>query len=639
MSVGRISSRLTKGAVIALALQFFLIVGFLGYRSWKDSSAECIRCHSNKKLLKKLNAEWAYITPEEVQKQSHHPNILCRDCHLGDGRAKDMKKAHRGMLKMLIVGMDGSLLPRNRGYPGPLRETGDDRMFALMPKELYQGELYMLEDVRNILWHDRDPETLGFDPRIAEKTCGRPDCHPDELKQFRKSIMARNYRQRTMRTWLKPYGPHNCGPSFADLQPPEVLKKAGFDYKNTKEIMEDLNVPFSKGQAEDKQKFCNVCHAGCLDCHYTPSNKRGRHSFSRVPPPETCLGGGRTASQCHPGAMISRRGETYPGGDYSIPQGMKPDVHYKLGITCVDCHPTGENGMGDLERAATCQDCHIETEDAHAKGIHKNLDCATCHVRRLGGYQLTVWGPGSVAERPNPFHKYSLYYGIQEPPIIMKDQKGRWMPVKVWPHSVGNIKRDVPPSGKIKFRWPNGETRDAYYIVGTFDGLPANNKHLLWIEIEQAAHPFRKARDCDSCHASETQISYSTWEFNDYDGADTFKGNHKIIADSKGLRFVDIKNTTPIRLLPGAKLSDFATWIYLGDKWSMPGDFSIKTDRGKYKRYKEKFIRLMKEIKEIDTLSKGFSKKKKKRWRQLRSAAIHNIEEGEKIISQFRQKR
>ncbi|RMG67851.1 MAG: cytochrome C [Nitrospirae bacterium] len=635
MAIGRISSLLNRRVVLILTLQFVLLVVLLGYRHWQDSSAECIRCHSNKKLLKELNAEWAYVTLKEVQKESKHPNILCRDCHLGNGRAKDKDTAHRGMLKMLIVGMNGELLPRKQGYPGPLRETGDDRMFALMPKELYEGDLYMLEEVRNILWHDHDPKTLGFDPKIAERTCGRPDCHPDELKQFRTTIMGRNYRQRTMRTWLKPYGPHNCGPSFADLQPPAVLDRADFDYKNTEEIMENLNVPFSKGQAEDKQKFCNVCHAGCLDCHFTPSNKQGRHAFSRTPPPESCLGYGRSASQCHPGAMVSRRGETYIGGDYSIPQGMSPDVHYKLGITCVDCHPPGEKGMGDMERAATCQDCHIETEEAHAGSIHRNMDCATCHVRSLGGYQLTVWGPGRVAERPNPFHKYSLYYGIQEPPIIIKDQKGRWMPVKLWPHSVGNIKRDVPSSGSIKFRWPNGETRDAYYIVGTFDGLPENNKHLLWIEIEQAAHPFQRARDCDSCHASETQISYSTWEFNDYDGADSFRGNHKIVADSRGLRFVDIKNTTPIRLLPGARLTDFATWLYLKDKWEMPGDFSIKTDRNRYRIYKERFENLMKRIKRIDELSKDFSKKKKRLWKELRSAAIHDPDRAEEILSKF----
>jgi len=33
------------------------------------------------------------------------------------------------------------------------------------------------------------------------------------------------------------------------------------------------------------------------------------------------------------------------------------------------------------------------------------------------------------------------------------------MAVKVFPHSAGNIKPDVKPSGQVMFRWPKGETR------------------------------------------------------------------------------------------------------------------------------------------------------------------------------------
>ncbi len=627
MPVGSISKRVSPVVLILLVLQLLFILGFLAYRDWNNTSVECVRCHSDRKRLERLNASWAYVTQEEVEKESRHPFIQCRDCHLGNGRAKDKDRAHEGMLRMLIVGMNGKLLPRDTGYPGPLRESGDDEMFALMPKVEDNGELYMLDYVRNILWHDRDRETLGFDPGIAKKTCGKSGCHPEELAQFRKSIMGRNFRQRTMRTWLRPYGPHNCGPSFADLQPPEELEKSGFDYTNTGEIMKELNVPFTRKQAEAKQRFCNVCHAGCLDCHYQPSNKKGRHNFVRKPDAKSCSGYGRGASTCHPGAMVSRRGETYIGGDYSIPQGMSPDVHYKIGIQCIDCHPTGEKGMGDMERKASCQDCHIDAEEALAsEEIHKNMDCATCHVSRLGGYQITVWGPGKVAEEPNLFHKYSLYYGVQSPPIIMKDQKGVWMPVKVWPHSVGNIRVDLKPSERIKFRWPDGQTRDAYYIVGTFDGLPGNNKHLLWVEIEQAAHPFGKARGCESCHSSEAQVSESRWEFNDYDGAEPFRGRYRIVADSKGLRFVDMENTTPITLYPGYKLTDFASWIYLKDRWVVPGDFSIKTDRFRYERY----LALYKKIKkELDRIEKGIpegDKKRLRRFRETKERAVHDLD-------------
>jgi hypothetical protein len=314
---------------------------------------------------------------------------------------------------------------------------------------------------------------------------------------------------------------------------------------------------------------------------------------------------------------------------------MDPDVHYSKGIHCIDCHPTGEKGMGDMVRKATCQDCHIETEESLSKGIHRNMDCAACHISSLGGYQITIWGPGHVAGKPNPFKKYSLYYGIQSPPIILKDQRGRWMPVKIWPHSVGNIKTDVPPSPSIQFRWPDGQTRDAYYTIGTFDNLPENNKHLLWIEIEQASHTLGKARDCESCHASEAQLSESEWEFYDKDGSEPFTGRHKIIADSRSIRFTEMENTTEIKPLPGARLSDFASWIYLKDKWKIPGDFSIRIDRNKYNYYRKLYSGLKEKIKKIDSLSSSFDGKKKRRYRFLRAAAFHNLEEADRILGEF----
>ncbi len=634
--VGWLSSAFGVKAMIIFSIPFILILAFLGYHRWQDSSAGCISCHANKEQMKRLGYPQFYVTREMVEKQSRHSDIQCRDCHLGNGRAKDADSAHKGMLKVLLVSEEGTILDRKKVYPEALLPTGNDKIMELLPKVEKNGRFYLLSDVRNVLWHDRDPGTLNFDPKIAEKTCGKSGCHSDQLKQFRTSIMARNYRQRTMRTWLEPYGPHNCGPSFADLLPPEVLNSAGFSFKNTGAIAEELDVPFTKKQAIAKQRFCNVCHAGCLDCHYTPSNKDGVHSFTRKPPAESCDGYGRGTSICHPGAMQSRRGETYIGGDYSIPTGEEPDVHYKKNIQCVDCHPTGDGGMGHIQRKAICQDCHVGIEDTHAKGIHKNLDCSTCHVNELRGYQITIWGPGIVAGRPNPFNKFSLYYGIQKPPILMKDQKGIWMPVKVWPHSVGNIKEDVKPSPRIMFRWPNGETRDAYYIIGTVDGLPADNRQLLWLEIEQAAHPFGKARSCESCHESGTQVSVSTWRFEDDQGAEPFSGTYRIVADKDALRIVGMRNTTPIKLIGGAKLADFASWIYLKDRWKAPGDFSIMADREKYKRFLSLSREVEKQLARLDALSKGFDKKTMRRYKEMKGAVLHDEEGALKMIDEFK---
>ena len=386
-----------------------------------------------------------------------------------------------------------------------------------------------------------------------------------------------------------------------------------------------------------KQKYCNVCHVGCLDCHYDPSAKQGLHYISNKPSSASCDGNGRGTSMCHTGAMQSRRGGTYIGGSYSLPEGMAPDVHYKKDIHCADCHTTGEKGMGDMQRKANCQDCHLEIEDAHAKSVHKDLDCAACHINELRGYQIVIWGPGKVSDKDNPFKKYSLYYGIQSPPILMKDQKGKWMAVKVFPHSAGNIKPDVKPSGQVMFRWPKGETRDPYYIVGTFNAT-ADNKHLLWIEIQQASHPFGKGRSCESCH-KDKQITTSRWEYMDDQGtADSFTGGYKIVADKDGLKVTDMKSDRPITAAPGYKLEDFASWLYFKDKWQMPGDFSIKADKKKYADYLSMSKKLEKQIKNLDAYFKDKNAKSKRKYLEIKGEAIHSSDGALEILREFQNK-
>jgi len=625
--LGKISDLANPFTVAVFFLQFFLIIGYFGYKYYMDSSESCIQCHGSKKKMIELGYPQFYITLKDVRKQTKHKTVFCRDCHLGNGRTNDKEKAHKGMLKPLYVNHSMDLVERKELYEkndyelNRLIPQGDDELFNMIPKIKENGELYLHPEVRNLLWHDRNPESFNFDFEIAKKTCGKRGCHAEELKQFRTTIMGRNFRQRTMVSWLEPYGPHNCGPSFADIPPEKVLKKVGFDFTNTEKIRKEMNISFTNEQAMRKQKMCNVCHPGCLDCHYAPSRKKGSHAFLKVPDSYSCMGRGRSNSICHSGAGQSRRGETYIGNFYSIPQGRKGDIHFKKGIQCIDCHQIGEKGMGDIKRKATCQDCHIEIERAHAKSIHKNLTCTACHVTEAGGYQITIWGKGYIGEKPTPFKKYGLYYGIQKPLILMKDQKGIWFPVKIFPHSVENIKKNVPPSG-LRYRWPNGETRDMYYIVGTIDGLPSGNKHLLWIQIEEVSHPFGKARDCESCHRDK-QISISQWEYEDIQGAEPFRGGYKIVADENGLRIKDFWHTK-INVLPGFKLTDFASWIYFTDKWFIPGNFSIKVNKNKYISYLKLYKSKLNYLKRLEKKIKN--KKEKEKFKEIKGILIHNPE-------------
>ncbi len=340
--------------------------------------------------------------------------------------------------------------------------------------------------------------------------------------------------------------------------------------------------------------------------------------------------------------MERRRGDSYLGKDFSEPAGLPEDVHVAKKIECVDCHETGPGGMGHIERSATCQDCHIEVEQAMAAGVHKNLVCSACHVKILGGYEMTSWGPGMIESKPNPFKKYSLYYGPQGPPILIKDQNGRWMPVKIWPNSVGGIKDRIAPKPGLTFRWPKGETHDAYALLGTFSFSGGNNNYLAWLQVEEVAHPYGKSRTCGSCHDSGTQVADVTWRYFDSQGAEPFTGSQKVVADKNGLHVKDIKATSKIVPMEGGKTEYFAAWLHLGDIWKTSGDYSIpKSDPVKYRNL-EKDIRDA--LTKLDAIEKKLEareekgenvKKLRRRWKEAKAAAEHDPGSAKKMIDEF----
>ncbi|MDH4164088.1 MAG: hypothetical protein OEW15_15565 [Nitrospirota bacterium] len=357
--------------------------------------------------------------------------------------------------------------------------------------------------------------------------------------------------------------------------------------------------------------------------------------MSRIPPAVNCTSGGRSTFICHAGTMERRRGDSYLGKELAEPAGLPEDVHVKQKLECVDCHQTGPDGMGHIERKATCQDCHIEVEEAMAKSAHKNLACEACHVKVLGGYEMTSWGAGTVLSKPNPFKKYSLYYGPQEPPILIKDQKGRWMPVKIWPNSVGSIKEEIKPTAGLTWRWPDGATQDAYAQLGTFSYPGGNNNYLAWLQVEQVAHPLGKSRSCESCHASETQTAEVNWRFFDSQGAEPFTGRQKVVADRKGLRVIDIKVISKMMVMEGGNTKDFAAWLHLGDIWNTKGDFSIpKADQKKYRDLEASLRDARKKIaimeREINAReAKGEDVRKLKRqWKEMKAAGAHESHVG-----------
>jgi hypothetical protein len=538
----------------------------------------CSDCHGN---AQKIGARYLHfaITRQEVERQTGMP-ATCTECHLGNPAAKEKEEAHRGMGRLLLVKKKGlTAEPADRKLP---LEVGGSPVLRLKYQVENDGRKVVDPSVRMLLYQDKRPDTLSQDFTVMEKTCGA--CHVKEFAEFRKSTMGRNAKQSRYASWAdREHGPHNCGVWFDG---------------NYDRIASNTSVPFSPETNALSQRVCNTCHVGCLDCHYLPMEKdandpkKGMHTFIRTPRPESCYGGGR-GTLCHAGPEDRRRGAGYFGGPFSHPEGMEPDVHAGRKVGCLDCHDsTRDNktlGHGMVKRQATCDRCHNDVLKRHARSLHKTLSCEACHVRNVAGYQATFWGPGILAGTNTPFFKFKDYYGIMKEPILIRDQRGRWIPVKPYPMAVMNQKSAHLDPG-LHWRYPAGlpdleRTDDAWGYVGLFDGMPENNRSLLWIQMDKVSHKYGPSRTCDSCHASRDgeQRQEITWEFSDA-GAFPFKGRHTVVATRERLFIKGMKADEKIEISEGYRLSSLAPWFFLKDAWVVKGDFSLPVirDRAAY---------------------------------------------------------
>ncbi len=195
----------TKRGMMILSVQLLLVLVFAYFYTEYQSSDRCMQCHADAKRMSALGYPQFVMTREQVQQEARHPNTECRDCHLGNGLSDDPARAHKGMLKLIVLDNDLNIIPR-KGHVNRLLPSGTDRLREMLPR-LSDGSLDY--EVGTVLWHDRNTTTLGYDPSIAQKTCGKSGCHPDQVKQFETSVMGANFRQRSMRTWNDIHGPNN----------------------------------------------------------------------------------------------------------------------------------------------------------------------------------------------------------------------------------------------------------------------------------------------------------------------------------------------------------------------------------------------------------------------------------------------
>ncbi len=206
MAIGKLWRRFgTRQGMTILFVQLLLVLVFAYLYRGYQSSDKCVSCHSSSEQMTAFGYPQLVMIRKQVQKESRHPNTECRDCHLGNGLSNDPDVAHKGMLKLIVLDNDLNVIPR-KGHVDRLLPSGTDRMRAMLPR-LADGSFDY--EVGTLLWHDRNTLTLGYDPAIAQKTCGKSGCHPDQVKQFGTSMMGSNFRQRSMQTWNDKHGPNN----------------------------------------------------------------------------------------------------------------------------------------------------------------------------------------------------------------------------------------------------------------------------------------------------------------------------------------------------------------------------------------------------------------------------------------------
>lgn len=567
--------------MIRTILLSMLITGAAISAATADS---CLDCHGNRPLMESLGYGHFALTSQEVEAQTRMP-AGCSDCHLGNPAAQQKHKAHNGMVRLLVVAQRGFTVSTSaRRYPLAYGTNPLNRLYTVTSKD---GKPVKDSAVAAISWHDKKVDTLSQDFTVMQKTCGA--CHKKEFAEFSRSTMGTNGKQSQYRGWTDTdRGPHNCGPWFEG---------------NFESLQTNTALSMSPASHRLNQKACNSCHVGCLDCHFNPQKKNpadpalGPHSFVKTPPPESCYGNGR-ASICHAGPEDRRRGAGYFGGPFSFPEGNEADVHLQARVGCLDCHessksnPTLGHAMVRRQAQDSCRRCHAEAVTSHAGSVHRNLACEACHIQKVAGYQGTYWGPGKVAGAATPFFKFKAYYGFMPEPVLIRDQSGRWIPIKPFPMAVMNQKTSPFKPG-LHWRYPPGlpdlrRTDDAWGYVGLSDGLPDNNKALLWIQMDKMSHKLGKSRSCDSCHDSPigAQLQKVDWEYSD-PGAMPFNGSHEVFANRSGL-FIRKMRSEKIESEQGYSLAAFAPWVYLPDAWQIKGNFSLPviTDRKQYELFK-----------------------------------------------------
>ena len=340
------------------AAAFILLLLVMGRELWRQRAPRVFTTTSGR-------IEMCLACHEEKPERVHAREVVgCSPCHLGDPLRIDKALAHQGLLK--------------------------------------------------------NPADL----RVAEKTCGQPGCHPGLPERVKKSLMATN--RGIIETLRRYWG-----------------EAEGFSRLRRGESVPELMASAENSLALDYfRKLCGSCHlwlekgklpgflgekgGGCVACHLVAGDKKAKHPvLTKKIPVKNC-------ARCH--NRSGRIGLTYQGlyedegygaplegGEFAADtledgrfvEHIPPDVHFKAGLLCADCH-LQEETMGDgqeyvhLDQSleVTCASCHggkgLSRKGRSLPGVKKEKDKWV--FKDLSGKIHPLKGPDPVKCR-HPVHR------------------------------------------------------------------------------------------------------------------------------------------------------------------------------------------------------------------------------------------
>ena len=420
---------------------------------------------------------------KEAPEKVHGRKIVrCSECHLGNSLSSNVFYAHKGMVK----------------NPGELK--------------------------------------------FVNRTCGRPGCHEKQVSWVKHTLMATNRGIISTLMYYWKEAPNQYG----NLTIPDIMrmkrKTPSLDYIS--KLCGTCHLWLERGRYKG---FLSEKGGGCSACHLVKAKGKGQSQKAhprlvRAIPIENCV-------RCH--NRSGRIGLSYQGkyesegygtpfknGDFTTNEledgryfkKLPPDIHFKNGLLCVDCH-TQKETMGDgKERVhmeeqleVHCVDCHDPNsfDAAKKKGLavkqngkggwifvrkrdkvqlslsmlkegvcrdrdHRRLSCQACHstwvpqcygchaVRRSDKSQ-TDWLEGR--RRPGMWREYRSFMRYETPPLGVYTGKNGRQEVRV-----------IVPG-----------CQDFVTFLGEGDSVRGYFRRLTisWMD----PHTTQKvSRSCDDCH-------------------------------------------------------------------------------------------------------------------------------------------